>query len=137
MDRWSKVKDYVSSVNRSVLLAIGLVVIAGLIAAVFVYGDNDTDTATTDTNGTTVEETTNGEATGDADAEFGSDDENENENGEETTGANENGEDQPAIPSELADTGPAAPLVAVGMLAGSAYLHRRSKQQIEAAQLNQ
>ena len=132
MDRFSNFRNYLNSVNRGVLLAVGLVVVAGLIAAVFVYGDtndiadNNNGEQVAEENGVTSD---NGEETEAREAEEDeARDEDRDVAGEETVTVGPEGE---ALPSELADAGPAAPLLAMSLLGGSAYLYRRSKKGVE------
>lgn len=139
MDRFSNVRNYLNSVNRSVLLAIGLVLIAGLIAAVFVYGE--TEDGDTDTNGTQITQET-APNTSDPVAATGEGAENNNENSEATVAADEDEtvgesttETADALPNELAQTGPATPAIALGLLGASAYLYRRSRREMVAVRL--
>lgn len=130
MDRFNSFKNYLSNINRSVLLAVGLVIVAGLIAATFIYGEggnnDDASVANNDNNGEVVENT------GDPDSEAtnGSDEESDSEEGSQVEGDSEATEEQVA-PTELADTGPAVPALAIMSLSTVGYFYRRSQKNLE------
>ena len=124
MGRFDGVRERISSTNRSTWLALGLIVVAGLLAATFTLGDPDEL----------------------ADTENGNEEQRVDENGEEANGEEVNGEEadeaieedeengEEELPSELADTGAALPLAATILFGGSGYYYFRSRNQVRDAQ---
>lgn len=133
MDRFKNLKNYLSNINSSVLLAIGLVIVAGLIAATFIYGETE------DGNGPTANNSE--EVTNDGDPE--NDDQSEAQASEEESSTEDNGQegeeeasDEQQRPQELADTGPAASALAVMSLSTAGYFYRRSQKNLESEREN-
>lgn len=150
-----RVKDFFNNMNRSVLLAIGLIVIAVLIAATFALGDTDEVAEESNGGDATQQEQqeggTNGtgenggqEGAGGEEANDGEetavnptgDGSNGGTNGEEgtqdgevaQTGGNSEGE---SMPSQLADTGPVTSAAAALLLGAGGYLYHRSRNDLE------
>lgn len=132
MADFSNVRNSLGNVSRNVWLALGLVVIAALLAAAFLYGETDdlaNQNGREDVAGEQVldggddEEAAAGEVgEEDNDAAENSDDDGEevvSTGGDEAAGSEE-------LPRELADTGPAVPALAIGALSLTGYLYRRS-----------
>lgn len=130
MDRFRQVGENISNMNRSFLLAIGLVVVAVLIAATFIYGDNEGEIASNNNNGNTTSEVT-------ADDNGDEQSEREDEAGDESDESNEASvEDGEELPAELADTGPALPAAGMILLGAGGYLYRHSQKQLKDANLD-
>ncbi len=125
MDRFRGARDYISNMNRSLVLVVGLIVVVGLIAASFIYGDTNGDLVSNDDNGNAVSETTTEE---NGDGEEATDEEENGVNGE----ANGEAEEE-ELPGELADTGAALPAAGMILLGAGGYLYRRSRKQLEDA----
>lgn len=134
MDRFSRVKDYVSGISRTAWLALGLILIAVLIAATFAFGDTS-DVANQEDNGevSEQEEQVNGEKVNNEEGEEVAGTSEEDETVEEEGNENESEEQEEGQPSQLADTGPVAPLAAAFMLGSSGYLYRRSRKNVDRA----
>ncbi|PSO43443.1 hypothetical protein BRC19_00440 [Candidatus Saccharibacteria bacterium QS_5_54_17] len=149
--RWFEgVKDVFENINRSVLLGVGLVIVAVLVAATFVVGDTDqvaeenNNQAETQQESTEPEQESSGEESGTeegADQESSSDQNGDGEaspqNGEprvssETDENNEqtanNGEQ---APEQLADTGPVSAAAALALGTGG-YIYHRSRKNLGA-----
>lgn len=127
MDRFRRVGDYVSNMNRSFLLAIGLVAVAALIAAAFIYGDSEGEIAS-NSNGSSVSSEVSGEDNGEEQSD------GEDEAAEESTGSEER--DGEELPVELADTGAGLPAAGMILLGAGGYLYRRSQKQLTEANLD-
>lgn len=142
MRRFEGVKEQVSNISRGAWMVIGLIIVAGIIGALFVYGEpNDQDVADTsggevvEENGENGENGDSTEAAEDTDAENGeASGGNAATNGED--GGNGDGEvpragvaeeDGEELPSELADTGAALPLAGAFLLGSSGYYYFRSR----------
>lgn len=135
-------RNYLSNVSRNVWLALGLVVIAVLLAVSFMYGETD-DLANRNDGGEQAGEQA---AAGSNDEEQATGEESE-QDGEEAAGSEEaantgdpadgeqtvanTGADDEALPTELADTGPAIPALAIGALTAFGYMHRRSSSELK------
>lgn len=147
MKRLSAVKNFFDNMNRTVLLAIGVIIIAGLVAATFALGDTDQvaeqpdrDVAQQQEQGTDA--TTGGEGE-ETEHEAGSEEENgasqtqatQNEsdgsNGDEAGDDDQEAGNGQAMPSQLADTGPVTPLAAAVLLGASGYFYRRSRNSLD------
>lgn len=147
MRRFEGVKEQVSNISRGAWMVIGLIVVAGVIGALFVYGEpNDQDVADTG-NGEVVEENGENGENGDSgetaeDTEADTNDETgEDSGGSAATNSGEDGsngngevpragvagEDGEELPSELADTGAALPLAGAFLLGSSGYYYFRSR----------
>ena len=130
MGRFDGVRERLNSMSRSAWLAVGLVVVAVLVAATFTLGDPD-DIADTGTDNGVTEQNDNGN--GDENGEGNSEEDGDDVENEE--GASDNGEDvDQEMPSELADTGAAIPLAATLLFGGSGYYYFRSRKQVQDAQ---
>jgi len=134
MSRYQNIKNQFGDVNRSIWLALGIVVIAALIAATYIQGDmNERVSDNNDNNGTvTQEERENGEdREGAATAE--NDENNDGEVRDEDNDETATGSAQ-QMPAELADTGPASAALALGAMSATGYLYRRSKNELNRTQ---
>lgn len=134
----SNAKGFLDNINRSVLLGIGLVVIAGLVAVAFVLGDTD-QVADRSNNEATQQQEENQEAgvSGNEDTETaaGSEDAESTEedaNGQTTDEEGNNDQEATvnAAPSQLADTGPVS-LSAALLLGAGGYFYHRSRNNLE------
>lgn len=148
MKRLSAVKNFFDNMNRTVLLAIGVIIIAGLVAATFALGDTDqvaeqpdhdvaqqqqeqaTDT-TTGSEGEETEHEAGSEEENDASQTQATQNDSDGSNGGEAGGNDQEGSNSQAMPSQLADTGPVTPLAAAVLLGASGYFYRRSRNSLD------
>lgn len=133
MGRFDGVRERVNSTSRSAWLALGLIVVAGLVAATFTLGDPD-ELADTDTDNGAEEQQTqdNGEENGTDNGEENGDANGDEASAEDEATEEENGDEE--MPTELADTGAALPLAATFLFGGSGYYYFRSRNQVRNAQ---
>ncbi len=153
MARFSKVTDFFNNMNRSVLLALGLIVIAVLVAATFALGDTD-EVAEEPGNGDATQQEQQQEGGADETGENGAEQEDgetngggeaaaepteDGSNGEGTesdgevaqTGGDTNEDEGGSMPSQLADTGPVTSAAAALLLGAGGYLYHRSRSDLE------
>lgn len=147
MKRLSAVKNFFDNMNRTVLLAIGVIIIAGLVAATFALGDTgqvveqpDRDVAQQQEQETDATTSGEGEET---EHETGSEEENgtsqtqatqndsDGSNGDEAGDDDQEAGNGQSMPSQLADTGPVTPLAAAVLLGASGYFYRRSRNSLD------
>lgn len=145
MDRFERVREYGSGVNRNVWLVLGALVIVGLIVATFVYGRSD------DAANRVADEEGRQEQAADGQVEEGRAAQRQDEGGEragdEAGGAtvNEPGNDQetvadetapggrgsaPDSPGSLANTGVGSTGLPLMVIAAAGYLWQRSRRQL-------
>lgn len=141
---FNNVRNYLGNFSRNFWLALGLIVVAALLAVAFLYGETDEVANQNDRDQAAEEQTVNG----DGDEETAADETEQNgDNGANDadndvinngtvaeTGGNANVDDGEALPRELADTGPVVPALAVGALAATGYLYRRSSNELKEKQ---
>lgn len=131
MSMFSRIKDFFNNMDRSVLLGLGLVVIAGLVAATFVLGDTEqvadqSDTETAEQQEETQEPgQTGGTENETADESNGDPDSEEQAETRSEEGAASGVESEQA-PEQLADTGPISAIAAAALGAGG-YVYHRSR----------
>lgn len=133
MGRFDNLREQISNTSRGAWLALGLIVVAGLVALTFALGEPD-ELADTDADEPAPEEEARDEEDNgveEDEEERREEDEDEEEAREDEEVADE--EEEEVLPGELAETGPGAAMAAV-LFGASGYYFFRSRKQLHEVQ---
>lgn len=134
MERFNNFRNYLSNINSSVLLAVGLLIVAGLIAATFIYGEDNDTAGNNETNNEVAETSASNEENSEDNSTEVS---NDSDEGTTNSDNEENSEAAAEAPTELADTGPTTSALAIMSLSTAGYFYRRSQKNLDTERLSQ